>query len=122
MITTKPTVLVVDDEKINCILARAYLERLGWDVEECDSADGALRLLSKGLPQAMLLDIRMPGMSGDELARHIRSTYPDNPITLVAYTAHCQTDELLEIRKAGFNEVLVKPVSFLQMTDALPLP
>jgi CheY-like chemotaxis protein len=120
MTTEKGTVLIVDDVEVNRILARAYLERLGWKVAECDSGLGAFEYLSENIPEAVLLDIRMPGMTGDDVARNIRNFYPDFPIRVVAYTAHCQPDELQTIRLSGFDEVLVKPVSFQQMAQALP--
>jgi CheY-like chemotaxis protein len=117
--TEQGTVLVVDDVEVNRILARAYLERLGWKVTDCDSGMGAFEYLSEHIPEAVLLDVRMPGMTGDDVARNIRNLYPDHPIRVVAYTAHCQPDELETIRRSGFDYVLVKPVSFQQMAEAL---
>ena len=65
-------VLVVDDIEVNRILARAYLEMIGWTVHEADSGLRAMQFLAEKVPQAVLIDIRMPGISGDELVRHIR--------------------------------------------------
>lgn len=116
-----PVVWVVDDEEVNRLLARAYLERLGWKVEEFQSGFDVMRSLKEGSPQAFLLDVRMPGMTGDELVRSIRMQYPGQPIRIVGYTAHCMEDTLEHIVEAGFDQVLIKPVSFQQMAAALPL-
>ena len=114
-------VWVVDDEETNRLLARAYLERLGWQVREFSNGYDVLRGLKLARPCAMLLDVRMPGLSGDDLARQIRAQFSDTPIRLVGYTAHCLEETLQHILEAGFDQVLIKPVSFQQMAAALPL-
>lgn len=121
MMQLNPVVWVVDDEEVNRILARAYLERLGWEVEEFSNGHDTLRSLKKARPDALLLDVRMPGLSGDVLVRQIRTLFPDEPIRVVGYTAHCMEEALQPILDAGFDQVLIKPVSFQQMADALPV-
>ena len=121
MMELYPVVWVVDDEEVNRILARAYLERLGWEVHEFTNGDEALRALQLGRPHAMLIDVRMPGLSGDELVRQIRAQFPQEAIRLVGYTAHCMEEALKPILAAGFDQVLIKPVSFQQMAQALPV-
>lgn len=116
-----PEVWVVDDEMVNRLLARAYLERLGWQVREFANGHDVLRDLKLARPHAMLLDVRMPGLSGDDLVRQVRALFPQEPIRLVGYTAHCMEDALQPILEAGFDQLLIKPVSFQQMAAALPL-
>ncbi len=112
---TEDLALVVDDVEVNRILARAHLELLGWKVEDCDSGQRALALLHRKMPAVMLIDVRMPGLPGDELARRIRRiTGPS--VLLVGYTAHCMPDDVRRIQAAGFDHVLIKPVSFGEMT------
>jgi CheY-like chemotaxis protein len=121
MMQLRPTVWVVDDEEVNRILARAYLERLGWEVQEFANGHDVMRSLKQARPHAMLLDVRMPGLSGDDLVRQIRALFPDEAIRLVGYTAHCMEEALQPILDAGFDQVLIKPVSFQQMAQALPV-
>lgn len=116
-----PAVWVVDDEEVNRILARACLERPGWEVREFTNGDDALRSLGHARPHTLLLDVRMPGMSGDELVRQIRTQFAHEPIRVVGYTAYCMEEALQPILEAGFDQVLIKPVSFQQMKNALPL-
>lgn len=122
MIEQPPVVWVIDDEMVNRVLARAYLERIGWQVREFDNGLSTLRNLQQTQPVAMLLDVRMPGLSGDDLVRQIRLLHPGTAMRLVGYTAHCFQESLKNILDAGFDEVLVKPVSFRQMAAGLPLP
>ena len=111
-------VLVVDDAAINRLLARAFLERLGWQVSEAEEAAEALAHLAQRRPEQVLLDIRMPGVDGIALCRQIRALYADGGhVRIVAYTAHALPDEVAVIRSAGFDEVLVKPVSLGDMTQ-----
>ena len=70
---TPGLVLVVDDIEGNRILARAYLERIGWQVDEAGGGLEAMEYLKHRIPQAMLIDIRMPDVSGDQLAAFVRS-------------------------------------------------
>jgi CheY-like chemotaxis protein len=119
---TPGLVLVVDDVDGNRILARAYLERIGWQVDECEGGLKAMEYLKDKIPQAMLIDIGMPDLSGDQLAAFVRGQSSLRMIRLVGYTAHCYADELARFKAAGFDEVLIKPVLMTNMSQALPDP
>lgn len=122
MTELSPLVWVVDDEEVNRILARAYLERIGWSVREFSNGNDVMRALQGEKPHAILLDIRMPGILGDELIVKIRASTPISEVRIVGYTAHCIEETVQHILAAGFDQLLIKPVSYQQMTDALPLP
>lgn len=115
-------VLVVDDVEDNRILARAYLERIGWDVDECASGAAAMQYLERKVPRAMLIDIEMPDISGDQLASHVRNDLCLRGVRLVGYTAHCLPEELARFKSAGFDDMLVKPALMEAMAQALPDP
>lgn len=108
----KNKILVVDDVEVNRILARAYLEMLGWNVDECDGSLATLEYLKTNTPESILMDIRMPDMDGVELVKILRKTHPIGTIMMVAYTAHAINEEVNAIRLAGFDEVLIKPITF----------
>lgn len=116
------TVFVIDDAEPNRVLAHAFLQRLGWSVRCFERALPALAAAREQLPDAMLVDIRMPQMAGDELARILRVEFDGLPLRLVGYTAHAGSDELAAFLEAGFDAVLVKPTSFDAMRRALPGP
>ena len=104
-------VLIVDDVELNRILARAYLESLGWVVDECVGGYAALAYMRQRIPEVILLDIRMPGLDGIGVAHVVRQTWPVGTVKLVAYTAHAMVEEVQHIWAAGFDEVMIKPVS-----------
>jgi CheY-like chemotaxis protein len=115
-------VLVIDDVEGNRLLAEAYLKRLGWTVRTFVDGTAALAFLQHTLPQAMLIDVRMPGLSGDEMARRLRQDPATAGVRLVGYTAHALQDEIAGFLAAGFDEVLIKPALFADMKRVLPSP
>lgn len=114
--------VVVDDAEGNRILAEALLKRLGWQVKTVCSASSALTFLESGLPEAMLIDVRMPGLFGDVLATMMRAQPETAAVRLVGYTAHALPDEIATLRASGFDEVLIKPVLIGDMKRVLPRP
>ena len=106
-----PDVLVVDDNPINRQLARTLLNRSGWTATEADCGEIALEMLDSRLYPVILLDISMPGLSGIETVQRIRATPGLRHIHVVAYTAHAMEDEKRQILEAGFDDILVKPIS-----------
>jgi CheY-like chemotaxis protein len=104
-------VLIVDDLQVNRIVARAYLEMLGWNVDECDGGKSALDYFEKNTPECVLLDIRMPHIDGIQLVKILRQIHPLGTVKIIAYTAHAITEEVDVIRSSGFDAVLIKPVT-----------
>jgi len=88
---TAPSVLVVDDEPEMRMLARVFLERGGFDVVD-EAEDGAqalerfLLLNPPPVPSVVLLDNRMPGLTGLEVAERMLARQPDQVIVL--FSAH----------------------------------
>jgi PAS domain S-box-containing protein len=103
--------LVVDDNEVNLEYMAAILSNAGHRVTTASSGAQALRLLEEALPDAALLDIQMPGMSGIELGRKVRlytgGRYDPN-LPLIALTAFGPD----EVRRSGvdFDGVFDKPV------------
>lgn len=106
-----PDVLVVDDNAINRQLAKTLLGRSGWTASEADCGEIALEMLEARHFPVVLLDISMPGLSGIETVGRIRQMAARKDIHVIAYTAHAMEDEKRQILEAGFDDILVKPVS-----------
>lgn len=110
-------VLVVDDE----VLARTRLCRLLGEIEDCsvcgEAANGeqALDATARQQPDVLLLDIRMPGMDGLEVARHLQSL--EQPPAVIFTTAY--NDYALQAFEAHVVDYLLKPVRRERLTEAL---
>lgn len=113
--------LVVDDNAINRKLAVALLKRRGWETEEADNGVAALKRLAESAPfDSVLLDISMPEMDGEEVCRRIRASAEWAGLRVVAYTAHAMESERQRIMSAGFDSILIKPISAQDLLRALP--
>jgi two-component system phosphate regulon response regulator PhoB len=80
------TILVVDDEPVVRSLASASLERDGWRVVPAADATTALDEIERGRPDLIFLDLGLPGMSGQELARRLRADARTATIPIVYLT------------------------------------
>lgn len=101
--------LVVDDNDVNRKLARTLLTRLDWVVEEADSGDAALALCREQSFELILLDISMPGLSGEETCQALRAL--NRPWRIIAYTAHAYPEERARFLAGGFDDILTKPIN-----------
>lgn len=103
------TVLVVDDEASLRLMIRAVLEEAGWRVEEADSGDEALRLVEErpDLADVVLLDMRMPGMSGQETLTRLHEIRANLPVIML--TAFGTVGSAVEAMKHGAFDYLTKP-------------
>ena len=113
-------ILVVDDNAVNRKLALALLKKRGWEADEVDSGSGALERLRTTRYDGVLLDISMPGLDGEEVCRRIRANPEYAGLRVVAYTAHAMESEKLRIMGAGFDEILIKPITIQSLQQALP--
>ncbi len=109
--------LVVDDNLVNRLLAVRMLERLGWSVTESEDGESALSFLAQHSCALVLLDLSMPGVSGESVCQDIR--HHDDTTRIVAYTAHAHPEEIRRLTAIGFDGLLVKPVTLDRLVEAL---
>jgi PAS domain S-box-containing protein len=112
-------VLLAEDDEVNALLATRLLERVGAVVERHCDGKAALDALLKSFTRAWpsfdlaLLDIRMPGLDGNEVVRRLRleeARLQRKPLRLVALTANAFAEDRATALAAGFDLFLVKPV------------
>lgn len=115
----KMRALVVDDNEVNRLLAGRLLTKAGWMVEMAEDGSQALDWLARNRADLVLLDISMPGLSGEDVCRtaHVEKLCPGTK--LVAYTAHAMPDERQKFVACGFDAVLTKPISKATMLEML---
>ena len=113
-------VLVVDDN-VDAAQSLAELLRLtGYEVRAVHDGRAALATLDEGfLPAIALLDIGLPGMTGYELAAHLRRDRRVSGLVLVALTGYGRDPDRARALAADFDEHLVKPVKFDALLEAL---
>lgn len=107
---TKRRVLVVDDNHDMADTAAALLIASGHDARTAYDGSSAVRIASEYLPDVVLLDIGLPGMSGYDVARELRRSEQRHPLLLVAITGYGQETDRVRSREAGFDHHLVKPL------------
>ena len=100
-------VLVVDDEESMRVTLAANLELEGHEVVEASTGEEALRLVRERPVDVVLADIRMPGLHGVELARHLRRERPGLPVVLM--TAFAQESLVEDALAEGVFTVMHKP-------------
>jgi len=102
-------VLLVEDNPINAMLARALLGREGCTVDHATGGEEAIAAAKVGTYDLILMDMRMPGMSGEDAARALRALGIATPI--VALTANAFDEDRRRCLAAGMDDFLVKPLS-----------
>ncbi len=102
--------LIVDDEKVIADTLVAILNQSGFDAWAAYDGETALKLMKVRVPDLLVTDVSMPGMSGIDLAIATRDQWPECKILL--FSGHAATTGLVEeARKRGYNfELLSKPV------------
>jgi len=109
--------IVDDDQSIRWVLQKA-LEKAGMEVHAYEFASDLLRDLNAEnaqLPEAIISDIRMPGMNGFDLIKEIHSSHPDLPVIIM--TAHSDMDSAMSAYENGAFEYLPKPFDINEATE-----
>jgi len=112
-------VLVADDDTANREVLKNLLGRAGHQVETATDGGAALAALDRGGFDLALLDLNMPGMSGDAVAKLYRMRHPGERMPLVALTADATGETEFLCREAGFDAVLTKPLEAGQLLAAI---
>ncbi len=113
--STPSRIMVVDDEKLIRWSVGERLQRAGFEVVSAESGEQALDLIAAGVPDLMLLDVRLPGIDGLATLQRALSIHPD--LAVLMMSAHSTVDIAVEAMKHGAIDFLVKPFPF-QALDA----
>ena len=110
-------ILVVEDLEMNRKVVRIVLKAKGYEVLEAIDAEEALTMLQDGLPDLILMDIGLPGISGDELTRLIKANAEWCHVPIIALTAAAMKWEQERFRDAGCDDYISKPVDTHALVD-----
>ncbi len=112
-------ILVVDDNEDAANMLGMYLETWGHPVTLAHSSQRALEIARLEKPDVCILDIGLPEMDGNELARQLRTGEQAITAFLIAVTGYSQEENKLQALAAGFDEYLVKPVDMAKLAALL---
>ena len=105
-------VLIVDDEKMIRDAVSAFFIKKECEVFQADNGQDALRIFEKEDIQFIILDLMLPGMSGEEICRSIRST---SKVPIIMLTAKTQEDSILNGLQIGADDYVTKPFSVKEL-------
>ena len=112
----KATILVVDDDRLVLATLAHGLTQAGYDVIDADNGDDAILLAREHRPDLALLDIRMEGMSGFDVAAYLRE-YCKMPFMFLS--AFTDDDTVRQVHELGAVDYLVKPLDIGQIVPAV---
>jgi len=107
METKNKHVLIVDDEISICEVIGQYLKKNGYDVSLASSGEDAVELLAKNSIDLIITDIKMPGMSGVDLLKHVKQEHQTLPVLMT--TGFPTLDTAIEALKLGAYDYMTKP-------------
>ncbi len=116
MTDAKPLILVVDDDRLVLATVVAGLKQADFDIIETDNGDDAILLARKHRPALAILDMRMQGKSGMEVARYLAANTSTGFMFLSAFG---DSDIIEEATRLGALGYLVKPIDVKQIVPAV---
>ncbi len=109
MSASTPYILVVDDNERIAQAIGTLLRRDGYEVETAYDGETALKVAQDTYPEAIILDLDLPGKSGYEVARTLKRELHSS-VLLIALTGYGQREDKQKAREAGFDYHLTKPI------------
>ena len=114
---TPKRILVIEDQELNRKVVRIVLQSKGYTVIEATDAVEAIASLENAKPQLILMDIALPGQSGEELARRIKANLAWVNIPIIALTAAAMAGDRERILKSGCDDYLSKPIDIKVLVE-----
>ncbi len=108
-------VLVIDDEPAICASLSAFLEDYGFQASTAESAEEALDLMKNNTYDICIVDLRLPGMSGEDLILQAKERYPDQKH--IIYTGSISYNLSDKLKELGMRpeHVFLKPIRVLSL-------
>ncbi|EKE44656.1 response regulator [Oceaniovalibus guishaninsula JLT2003] len=104
-------ILIVDDSRLQRRILISALKNTGYIVEEADSAEAALEACARRMPDMILSDWMMPGMTGVDLCRAVRGIQAERYVYFIILTSKSEKGELASALQQGADDFLTKPIS-----------
>ncbi len=111
------TLLIIDDEPNVCYALRRALESAALQISAAGTAGEGIESIRRSRPDAVILDVRLPDMSGLEAYALIRQI--DARLPVIVITAHGTTETAIEAMELGAFEYLLKPLDLDQLRNVV---
>jgi two-component system cell cycle response regulator DivK len=112
-------VLIVEDNDKNMKLARDVLQAKGYSTLEAVTGEDGVRIAKERRPDLVLMDIQLPGISGIEALKALRSDTQTQKIPVAALTASVTPTDRTQIAQAGFDAFLSKPINLKEFLETV---
>jgi phosphoserine phosphatase RsbU/P len=112
MTSLSSQLLVVDDDEANRDMLSRRLERKGYSVTVAEDGSRAIELVRERRFDLVLLDVLMPGLSGLEVLRELRTAHPATVLPVIMATALSESGDVVEALRLGANDYVSKPLDF----------
>lgn len=115
MSADRPTVLVVEDEPAQREVLAYNLEAEGFAVAQAETGDDALLLVREAAPDIIVLDWMLPGVSGIEVCRRVKSRSETRGIPIIMLSARSEEVDRVRGLETGADDYVVKPYSIVEL-------
>lgn len=113
----RPCILIVDDEESICDIISDYLELRDFTCYTANSVDAALKVLENEHIDCIVSDIKMPGLSGLDLLKKVKSDWPD--IAVILITGHGEIGTAVTAMHEGAYDFILKPIQLEHITKSV---
>jgi two-component system, cell cycle response regulator DivK len=118
-VTTRNSILIVEDERDSREMLSEYLTHCGFVVHEAADGLEAIDIATRIHPAVILMDLMMPRLDGWEATRRLKADARTRDITIIALSAVSFIDEQQAAREAGCDDFIPKPCDLVQLADVL---
>lgn len=115
MSADRPHILIVEDEPAQREVLIYNLEAEGFAVSAAESGDEALMLIDEHLPDLIVLDWMLPGVSGIEICRRLKTRNQTRKIPIIMLTARTEEADMVRGLETGADDYMLKPYSLVEL-------
>ncbi|HEY1551930.1 MAG TPA: response regulator [Kofleriaceae bacterium] len=112
-------ILIVDDNPTNLKLVTFLVKSFGYQVATAVDADTALAEVRTCMPDAILMDIQLPGIDGLELTRRLKTEAATRDVAVIALTAYAMKGDREKAIAAGCDDYMTKPIDARALRDVI---
>ena len=111
------TILVIDDSTTNVVLLQAVLNKKGYIIETALNVKDAFSVMSRKMPDLILLDLLMPRINGYEFLKEIKADPKTRNIPVIVVSALTDQENIQKSMALGANEFITKPVDIQKLLE-----